>query len=63
MPKMPITMGAMTLAEFQGKRTPPDVRPKRNAVELPTKTMTPRTSIRLSFSLRDVRSTLRVRKK
>jgi hypothetical protein len=59
---MPITIGAMTLADFQGKRTPPEVRPKRKDVELQTKTMTPRTSIRLSFSFRDVLSTLRVRK-
>jgi hypothetical protein len=61
-PKIPMTRGAMTLPEFHGKRTPPAVRPKRKDVELPTKTTTPRTSMRFIFSLKEVVSFLRVRK-
>ena len=40
-PKIPITRGTMTLADFHGKRTPPAVRPKRKEVALPTKTTMP----------------------
>jgi hypothetical protein len=61
-PTAPITMGVMTLAEFHGNRTPPAVRPKRNDVALPTKTITPTISIRFNLFERDVVSVFRVRK-
>jgi len=42
MPRTPRTRGTMTFADVQGKRTPPEVSPKRKEVALPTKMKMPR---------------------